>query len=229
MTAHTLARIRHAAIVAMLAVCSSAEAQQPSMRDVLGQMPDSLLPTMSKNNRLDMIDFIDSGMKAIVTDKLNDQCTMDTLTADYARISMGGSMAIELKVLPSSTQLPDSSTCVVCMVKTFGMQTKESEASLFTGKWHPLPSTTLAPNAYAPQLIVRPDTMSAERYADICPDTALLMVAATLSPTDNTLTLTPQVPLQTEDERKETAPLMHCLTLKWTGKEFRPGNASTIL
>ena len=216
---------RQAAIMAMLAVCSPTEAQQPLMRDVFRQMPDTLLPTMSHNNRLDMIDFIDSGMKAIVTDNLGGQCTMDTLTADYARISMGKSLSIELKLLPSAAQLSDSSTCVVCMVKTFGSETKESEATFFTQKWQPLP-TTLVPVNYAPQLVSRPDTMSAARYAEICPDAALLMVAASLTPADNTLTLTPQIPLQTSDERKEATPLLHAITLKWTGKTFQTAEKS---
>ncbi len=207
-------------IVALFAVCSLAKAQQPLMRDVFRQMPDTLLLTMSHNNRLDMIDFIDSGMKAVVTDNLGGQCSMDTLTADFAQISMGKSLSIELKLLSSAAQLPDSSTCVVCMVKTFGSETKESEVTFFTQKWQPLP-TTLVPVSYASQLVVRPDTISAARYAEICPDTALLMVAATLTPADNTLTLTPQISLQTSDERKETTPLLRTVTLKWTGKAFQ--------
>lgn len=211
---------RQTVFMVMLAICASAEAQQPLMRDVFRQMPDTLLPTMSHNNRLDMVDFIDSGMKAVVTDNLSGLCTMDTLSSDYTRISMGESLSVEFKLLPSSTQLSDSSTCAVCMVKTFGSKAKESEVTFFTQKWRQLP-TTLTLSSYAPQLVARPDTMSATRYAEICPDTALLMVAATLSPADNTLTLTPQLPLQTSDERKETMPLLHALTLKWTGKDFQ--------
>ncbi len=206
--------------LAMLAVCTVAEAQQPLMRDVFRQMPDTLLPTVSHNNCLDMVDFIDSGMKAVITDNLGGQCSMDTLTTDYTRISMGESLSIEFKLLPTAAQLPDSSVCMVCMVKTFGSKTKESEVTFFTQKWKQLP-TTLVPGSYAPQLVARPDTMSATRYAEIYPDTDLLMVAAALSPADNTLTLTPQLPLQTSDERKETTPLLHALTLKWTGKDFQ--------
>lgn len=220
MKTHPLKHVRPAIIAAMLAVCTCAEAQLPLMRDVFRQMPDTLLPTMSRNNRLDMVDFVESGMKAVVTDRLDGRCVMDSLTADYARISMGGSLSIELKALPTAMQLPDSSACIVCLVKTFGSQTKESSVDFYSGKWHPLP-IKLTPDTYTPQLIVRPDTITAERFAEICPDTSLLMVAAALSPADNTLTLTPQEPLQTDDERKETAPLLRSLTLKWTGKEFK--------
>lgn len=220
MMTHPFKHAKLAIAAVLLTVCTCAEAQLPLMRDLFRQMPDTLLPTMSKNNRLDMVDFVESGMKAVVTDRLDGQCIMDTLTANYARISMGGSLSVELKALPTTTQLPDSSTCIVCLVKTFGSQTKESSVDFFTEKWHPLP-ITLTPANFIPQLMVRPDTISAEHYAEICPDTSLLMVAAALSPTENTLTLTPQEPLQTEEERKETAPLLRSQTLKWTGKEFK--------
>ena len=39
-------------------------AQNLKMRDVFKQIPDSLVPYLSQNNRLDFIDFLDSNMKA---------------------------------------------------------------------------------------------------------------------------------------------------------------------
>ena len=41
-------------------------AQDLKMRDVFNHMPDSLMPYLSHNNRLDFIDFIDSNMKSEV-------------------------------------------------------------------------------------------------------------------------------------------------------------------
>lgn len=210
---------RLAAASLLFALCANATAQQMGMNDVFRQMPDSLLPTMSKNNRLDMVDFIDSGMKATITDNLDGQCTMDTLTANYAHIRMGGSMTVELKLLPSANELADSSRQVVCMVKTFGSKAKESSVSFYSEKWTPLP-ITLSPAEYAETLCARPDTMSVERYAEICPEKGLVLVAATLSPNDNTLTLTPLMPLQTEDEQKDMTTIMRSITMAWTGKLF---------
>lgn len=45
-------------------------AQDLKMRDVFKQIPDSLVPYLSQNNRLDFIDFLDSNMKAEVRNKL---------------------------------------------------------------------------------------------------------------------------------------------------------------
>ena len=49
-----------------VATCMSAGAVE--IKDVFAAMPDSVLPTLTRNNRLDMVDFVASGMKAEVSD-----------------------------------------------------------------------------------------------------------------------------------------------------------------
>ena len=53
------------------------------MRDVFKQMPDSLIPYLSSNNRLDFIDFIDSKMDAEVANSLGGKSRMQKLTDKY--------------------------------------------------------------------------------------------------------------------------------------------------
>ena len=48
----------------LMAFTSQASAQDLMIRDVFKQMPDSLMPYLSQNNRLDFIDFLDANMKA---------------------------------------------------------------------------------------------------------------------------------------------------------------------
>ena len=56
--------------VLFLILTISGRAEDVRMKDVFRLMPDSLFPTLSANNRLDMIDFMDSQMKAEVTNLL---------------------------------------------------------------------------------------------------------------------------------------------------------------
>ena len=53
---------------------------QTPMSQVLKQMPDSLVPYLSENNKLDMIDFLDSKMKAEVHNLLDGKTELITLT-----------------------------------------------------------------------------------------------------------------------------------------------------
>ena len=64
-------------------VCFGVSAQEATMRDVFKQMPDSLIPYLSSNNRLDFIDFIDSKMDAEVANSLGGKSRMQKLTDKY--------------------------------------------------------------------------------------------------------------------------------------------------
>ena len=48
-------------------ITGQVSAQTLKMRDVFRQMPDSLMPSLSQNDRLDFIDFIDSNNVFIIS------------------------------------------------------------------------------------------------------------------------------------------------------------------
>ena len=58
------------------------------MRDVFVAMPDSVMPYLTKVNKADCIDFIDSKMRAIVKNRLDNQCEMTRLTDDYTQMKL---------------------------------------------------------------------------------------------------------------------------------------------
>ena len=64
------------------ATFSQASAQSIQIRDAFRAMPDSLMPYLSKNNRLDFIDFLDSNMKAEVKNALGGTSEMLSLGDD---------------------------------------------------------------------------------------------------------------------------------------------------
>ena len=63
--------MRRVIVAALLALSASQmSGQRLEIRDVFKQMPDSLMPYLSQNNRLDFIDFLDANMKAEVKNRL---------------------------------------------------------------------------------------------------------------------------------------------------------------
>ena len=73
-------RLLYSCIFALIA--SSSVAQELTIRDVFRQMPDSLMPYLSTNNRLDFIDFLDSNMKAEVKNQFDGKSEMTVMTDD---------------------------------------------------------------------------------------------------------------------------------------------------
>ena len=84
---------------------------QTPMSQVLKQMPDSVVPYLSENNKLDLIDFLDSNMKAEVHNQLE------------------GKTAV------------DSASQIVCLISTYGTDVRDSQLTFYSTRWRKLDAT----------------------------------------------------------------------------------------
>ena len=116
----------------LLALALHVEARTP-MRNWLVAMPDSVMPLLTKNNKLDFIDFYDAKMEAVVTNRMEGKSRMDTLTADFVRFAYTPSTEVEMKLLAVN-----DSTDVLCMVTTMKAAVRDSRIAFFDEVWQPL-------------------------------------------------------------------------------------------
>lgn len=130
--------------VCMTSVCS---AQEPTLRDVFRQMPDSLLPTLTQNNRLDFLDFLDAGMKAEVKNRLGGTSVMTVLTSDSLSLQVSASLRVDMLLLPLAEPL-DSVNQIVVVGETYLADSVYGETTVryFTIDWKPLPVPPLSEN-----------------------------------------------------------------------------------
>ncbi len=123
--------------VAMIAIITSqASAQNLKIRDVFKQMPDSLMPYLTANNRLDFIDFLDSNMKAEVTNMTGGVSEMTALTDDSLSIRMSDALRVDMLLLELNEPV-DSIHQVVVFVETFLVDSiyGESVCKTYTTDW----------------------------------------------------------------------------------------------
>jgi len=83
-------------------------AQDKTMTDLFKAMPDSLFPYLSKNNRLDMLDFMEAGMKAEVVNLLEGKSEMLALTHDSLSIRMSSTMQLDMKLITLDSPVDSS-------------------------------------------------------------------------------------------------------------------------
>jgi hypothetical protein len=102
---------------------------QVRMRDVFAQLPDSILPLMTRNNRLDCIDFIENGMEARVKNKFNDQVVLEALTKDFLLIRTSESSNVEMKLMPLG------SDTLICVNRIYLGPTEDSDVRLYDINW----------------------------------------------------------------------------------------------
>lgn len=120
-------------------ITGQVSAQDMLMRDVFRQMPDSIMPYLSQNNRLDFIDFLDSDMKAEVKNALGGTSEMTTLADDSLSIRMSESLRTDL-LLMTLAQPIDSMTQIVVKIETFLVDSiyGESRVNYYSTEWKPL-------------------------------------------------------------------------------------------
>ena len=120
-------------------ITGQVSAQDMLIRNVFRQMPDSIMPYLSQNNRLDFIDFLDSDMKAEVKNALGGTSEMTTLADDSLSIRMNESLRTDL-LLMKLAQPIDSMTQIVVMIETFLVDSiyGESRVNYYSTEWKPL-------------------------------------------------------------------------------------------
>lgn len=92
-----------------------------TIAELFKQMPDELLPYLTTNNRLDMIDFMEARMKAEVTNLLESKSEMTALTDSALSVRLSDALSVDMRL----TTRGDST--VVCLTKTYQTLSRQTE------------------------------------------------------------------------------------------------------
>ena len=111
---------------------------QVSMMDVFKSMPDSLVPYLTANNRLDCLDFKEAKMKAEVQNALGGKSELVTLNTKYADLQLNAVHRMEMRLL-DTTEPVDSCQQVIGIIHTYGTDIQESKIQFYSLRWRELP------------------------------------------------------------------------------------------
>ncbi|MCR4602130.1 MAG: DUF3256 family protein [Prevotella sp.] len=111
------------------------------MAELFKTMPDSLLPYLSKNNRLDMLDFMAAGMKAEVVNLLDGKSEMLVLNSDSLSIRLNSIVQLDMKLIILDTPI-DSSKIGIRVHRTYTINENQTEhiTDEYSSVWHLLQS-----------------------------------------------------------------------------------------
>ena len=123
----------------LLVTTLSAMADTLTIRQLFIEMPDTVIPYLSRNSRLDFLDFVDSKMTAEVTNEFGGKSVMTALGDDSLTIRLNNACTVDLLLL-QTTETVDSCHQVVCVIKTLGVDGdyQESEVNYYTRHWQQL-------------------------------------------------------------------------------------------
>ena len=201
----------------MLATCQMVLAQQ--VRQSFINMPDSLSALLTKVNREDFFDFLDSNMKAEVSNRLEGKSEMTRLSDDFLEVKMTTLSTYQLKVLHVN-----DGTDILCAISTVCGPACDSHINFYTTDWQPLDAATYLPKLPTLQSFLKPLPDDAS-YAlrDTYRQVDMLLMKAELSPDNTQLTFTFTTPdYLGKDVAKQLDPyIIPTATLSWNGNQFK--------
>lgn len=146
-------RLKESGRVLTLAVCMAAMSPMYAqdvmvMKDIVKTMPDSMMPYLTHNNRLDMIDFLESKMPAKVKNSFEGTSEMEALNDSYVRIKLNQAAILEMRLLKTDSSLPDSTHYIICIAMTVGIDSQQSSIAFYSAKWNSLNASDYLPEEY---------------------------------------------------------------------------------
>lgn len=213
-------RYRRCLMAACLLLACGASLHAQSLTEIWKAMPDSILPYLDHNQRVDMPSYASMHVDGTIDNQLGGKSRMDTLTADFTEVKLNEATTLQMKLLP--TERHDT---VICLLKTWTSgDNGESQIQFFTPQWQPLPvqrflgvSSLLA---LADRLASRPDHLSTAEYEKLKSMIDPVMVKASLSADDHDLALQLSLPLLSKEDKDKVAAILVPLRLKWINGKY---------
>ena len=175
------------------------------MRTVFLNAPDGIFPLLSGNDRADLVDYIEAGMTAKVTNRLDGTTVLHELENDYLKLATTASSDVQLKLLPFQNDT------VICMIKTVKAEAADSRIRFYDKEWNLLDGDRM----FRSPSIAEFFTSAVDELVNKCD---IDLVSLTLSATDNTLAAEYTMPAyMIEDDAKKVKPMLRKLVYRWNG------------
>ena len=180
------------------------------MRTLFLEAPESIFPLLSRSYRADMVDYIDAGMTAKVTNSLDGISVLEELGADYMRLATTASSSIQAKLLPVKGD------AVICVIRSVKAEVADSRICFYDKEWNLVDGSGMfTPPAIKDFFVSDAD---ADEWTDACD---IYLVSLTLSAGDNTLVAEYTMPsYMNVDDTGKIEPLLRRLTYCWNGERF---------
>lgn len=201
-------RVTIAFIAFISLFCGSAQAQD--LRALFIEMPDTLLPLLTDNDRRDMIDFWDARMSASVVNRLDGKSRITALTDDFLSVELSRSSSMQIKMLNV-----EGGDTLLCIVNTVGAEAYDSRIHFYNIRWERVDGLKFDMPTIVDFFLPSDSVDKALAVSDI------YLVKLSLSADSDSLKAEYTMPLyMSRSDSARVAPQLRPLHYRWTGKRF---------
>jgi len=160
-------------------------------------MPDSLSPLLTKVNREDCIDFLESKMRAQVENRFGKKSEMTDLSKDYIRMQMSPQTTWQMKLLALN-----DTTNIICTISTACAPACDSRIHFYTTDWQPLAASQFVTLPILNDFLNTPEPTAVYEFDEASRPADMLLMKADFNKENTELTVTLTTP---DYMSKETA------------------------
>lgn len=196
-------------VIILTLFCGRVDAQE--LRTLFIEMPDTLLPLLTANDRWDMIDFWDAGMATPVTNRLDGESRITMLTDDYLALELSRSSSLQIKMLGGV-----GGDTILCVVNTVGAEAYDSRIHFYNSNWKRVDDGKFAMPAIADFFLLSDSVAEALEVADI------YLVRLSLAADSDSLKADYTMPqYMSRADSARVAPQLRTLRYHWNGVNFK--------
>lgn len=159
--------------------------QAQEAKTLFVNMPDSLSPLLTKVNRADCVDFLESKMKAQVENRFGKKSEMTELGKDFIRMQMSPQATWQMKVLALN-----DTTNVICTVATACAPACDSSIRFYTTDWKPLIESPFITLPVMADFLNTPDSAGVYVFDEARRSADMLLMKADFNKENTELTVT---------------------------------------
>ena len=104
-----------------------------NLRTLFIDMPDSIMPALTKSERMDFLDYMDSGMKAKAVNKLGGESEMTMFQDNMLSVKTSQAGRMDIVLFPCK-----KGSDVICVIKTVTARYDDSHLSFYDENWTPI-------------------------------------------------------------------------------------------
>jgi hypothetical protein len=203
-----------------ISVCCSLCAMAQSMRMLWIEIPDSITPYLNRGLRTELADYVDMHVKSHTQNLLKGETILDSLTNEYLDVRLSPASRLQIRRLPYKGVADHNNDSILCAVTTLYGPEPESTVRFYNLEWKPV-KTPVFNTPSIDELTLRPDSMTAERFAELRDMIDPMMVCAQLAPADNSLTVSLSMPLITNEDKQSLKAIILQRKYNWNGENFK--------
>ena len=190
-------------------------AKSADIKNLFVEMPDSIMPLLVKNNRLDMLDYMDIGMSAKVKNKLGGESEMTLLKDDMISISMTDVTEYDIKLFYGKDSL-----VTIAVIETVKGGYSDSNISFYNTKWEKLTTTNLIKMPVLEDFINK-KSLRNEENKKLLDELIYRMFVVDVAPDTNTLSVAfSSAEYIIDEDVRNSIFARYSIIYRWNGKKF---------